>query len=133
MKIYRQPDVEDAVRQVLDDYVQTYCRPLPATYTLPNLLVQQTGGGESDLIDTATIAVDCRAETEAQAQETLRNAVGILQEQEKAQTSAIRRVIVLSLMSWGADPMRPDLALCSVNLQITVHPELTEIQRRQKS
>jgi hypothetical protein len=123
MNIKIQPDVENVVRETLDGYVKTYCRPLPKSYDLPNVLVQQTGGTESNTVDTVNVAIDCRATTEAEAQEKLREAVGILRAVAHRGDTVMRYVAVTSMMSWGTDPVRPDLAMCSATLTITTHEE----------
>lgn len=127
MFIDRSVDIEDEVRMALDDYLTVYCRPLPASYTLPNILVSQVGGSDADKIDTFEVVLDARGETEGGALLTLRNAVGILRKAAEDQTTAIRFVQVISSGSWGRDPVRPDLAMCSARLRIIAHLENAEI------
>lgn len=124
MEILRSIDIEDTVRQALLPYMACYCPPLPSEYVLPNVLVRQVGGSTADKIDTFTVTLDARASTEAEASETLRSAVGILMKTATDQTTAIRFVFVNSSGSWGSDPVRPDLAMCSATLQITAHQEI---------
>ena len=81
------------------------------------------GGTDSNTIDTFTVSVDARAKTEAEANETIRNAVAILKSVAKLQTTEIRRVVVNSSGSWGKDPVRPDLAMCTATLLVTAHEE----------
>lgn len=121
MIIERSIDVEDAVRLVLADHITTYCRPLPKDYSLPCILVSKVGGTDRDKIDTFSVVLDARANTEYEADLTLRNAIGIL----KAANSetAIRYVTVVSSGSWGTDPARPDLAMCSARLNVVAHIE----------
>lgn len=127
MNILRQVDIENEVRMVLVDYFEAYCPPLPKDYGLPCVFVEQTGGGESNQIDTFQVRLSCRAETEAEASETLRNALGVLQAQAEAQQGAIRLVSLNSLASWGNDPVRPDLKLCTALVLVVAHPESFEI------
>ena len=120
MIIERSIDIEDEVRQALADHLTAYCRPLPKDYSLPCILVSKVGGTDRDKIDTFEVVLDSRAATEYEADLTLRNAIGIL----KASTdTAIRHVTVTSSGSWGGDPARPDLAMCSARLRIVAHLE----------
>lgn len=123
MEIERSMDIEDAVRLALTEYLNVYCRPLPASYSLPNILVSQVGGSDTNKIDTFQVTLDARAETEAEALEYLRNAIGVL----KKGSDNIRYVRVNSSGSWGYDPVRPDLAMCSARLEIVAHLETTTI------
>lgn len=129
MIIQRSIDIEDVVRRVLSEYMAAYCRPLPKLFSLPSILVQQVGGTDADTIDTFEVVLDSRAETEAEALETLRSAVGILRAAAKMQTTALRHIAVNSSGSWGADPVRPELAMCSARLRVTVHQEFTEVNK----
>lgn len=123
IEIERSMDIEDAVRLALTEHMTVYCRPLPASYSLPNILVSQVGGSDTNKIDTFQVTLDARAETEAEALEYLRNAVGVL----KKGSGNIRYVRVNSSGSWGYDPVRPDLAMCSARLEIVAHLETTTI------
>ena len=127
MQILRNIDIEDTIRAALSEYMTIYCRPLPANYKLPCILVQRVGGSNTDTIDGFEVVLDSRGENEAEADELLRNAVGILRRIGQLQTTAIRNVSVNSSGSWGADPVRPDLAMCSARLHVTAHLELTEV------
>ena len=40
MKINKSIDIEDEIRSALSEYQTVYCRPLPAEYGLPHILVQ---------------------------------------------------------------------------------------------
>lgn len=120
--IERSIDVEDAVRMTLADHLTVYCRPLPASYSLPCILVTQVGGSDTNKIDTFEITLDSRAKEEAEALEYLRNAVGVLKAVAGSNTP-IRHVSVNSSGSWGADPVRPDLAMCSARLEVVAHLE----------
>lgn len=127
MEILRSIDIEDEVRKALNGHVQVYCRPLPKSPVFPCILVSKVGGSDSDKIDTFEVVLDSRAKEEADADELLRNAIGILRAVAENQTTALRFVTVNSSGSWGADPVRPDLAMCSARLSITAHLEKTEV------
>lgn len=127
MRIKRSIDVEDEIRIGLSDYLTAYCRPLPAEYDLPNVLVTQVGGADENEIDTFDVVLDARAETEAEASETLRTAIGVLKAVAANQTTALRYVDVNTNGSWGADPTRPDLALCTARLRVVAHLENMEV------
>lgn len=120
-------DVEDEIRTALTGYLAAYCRPLPETYELPNILITQVGGTDSNEIDTFGVVLDSRAATEAEALDTLNKAVGLLKAVAKQQTTALRYVSVNSLGSWGADPVRPDLAMCSARLDVVTHQQTMEV------
>lgn len=128
INIERSIDVEDAVRNALSPYLTVYCRPLPANYALPNILVTQTGGTDENKIDSFIVSLDSRAETEADALEYLRNAIGILRAVAQTHETEIRHVDVETSGSWGADPVRPDLAMCSARLEIVAHMENHTVQ-----
>lgn len=130
MIIQRSIDIEDIVRQALSDYLTAYCRPLPDNFLLPSILVQQVAGTDSASIDTFEVVLDSRADNEAEALETLRNAIGILKAVSKQQTTPIRFVSVNSSGSWGNDPIRPELAMCSARLSVVAHEESTEVSRK---
>jgi len=129
MIILKSIDVEDVIRQALSGYMIAYCRPLPASYRIPNILVQQVGGTVANTIDTFEVVLDARANTEAEASETIRTAIGLLRAVAAAQTTALRYVSVNSSGSWGTDPVRPELAMYSARLRVTVHQERTEVNR----
>lgn len=120
MRIERSIDIEDAVRLALADHLTAYCRPLPKDYQLPCILVSKVGGSDRDKIDTFEVVLDARGRTEYEADLTLRNAIGVL---KAAEDTPIRYVTVNSSGSWGSDPARPDLAMCSARLRITAHIE----------
>ena len=130
MKIVRSIDIENVVRIALSDFFTTYCRPLPAKFSLPCIEVQRVGGPDKNTIDSFDIVLDARAETEEAADELLRNAIGVLKKISDEQTTAIRMVTVNSSGSWGSDPVRPDLAMCSARLNMVAHQEFTTINRR---
>ena len=126
--IERSIDIEDAVRQALSEHLTAYCRPLPKDYSLPNILVTKVGGSDTDKIDTFEVTLDARADTEYHADLTLRNAIGILKHAAGEQSSPIRYVSVNSSGSWGSDPARPDLALCTARLRVVAHLEHATIE-----
>ena len=128
MRILRDIDIEDVVRGALSSHIKAYCRPLPADFSMPSILVQQVGGSDTETIDTFEVVLDSRAETEAEAMETLRNAVGILRTVAALQTTEIRSITVNSLGSWNVDPVRPDIAMCSARLRVVAHLESVEIE-----
>lgn len=130
MEILRSFDIENIVRVALSGYFDIYCRPLPSKFKTPSLLVQKVGGTDKNTIDTVDIVLDARAKTEAEADQLLRNAIGVLKQIAKEQTTPIRMVSVNSSGSWGTDPVRPDLAMCSARLNIVAHQESTTINRR---
>jgi hypothetical protein len=64
---------------------------------------------------------------EADALGYLNKAIGILKAVAKKQTTALRHIVVNSSGSWGSDPVRPDLAMCSARLSVTAHQDETEV------
>lgn len=127
MIINKSIDIEDEVRQALAPYQTAYVRPLPAEYDLPHILITQVGGTTSQRIDTFEVVLDSRAALEADALDYLNTAIGILKKVAKLQTSALRHVVVNSSGSWGQDPVRPDLAMCSARVVLTAHQIKTEV------
>ena len=127
MKINKSIDIEDEVRTALALYLTAYCRPLPAEYDLPNILITQVGGTDAQTIDTFEVVLDARAKLEAEAFDCLRTAIAILKTTAKEQTTALRYVTVNSSGSWGNDPVRPDLAMCSARLAIVAHQMSMEV------
>ena len=126
--IRRSIDIEDEIRIVLKDYMAAYCRPLPKDFSLPCILITQVGGtDESGQIDTFDVTLDARAENSADANETLRNAIGILRKVTQEQTTALRHVKVNSSGDWGTDPVRPDLSMDSARIRAVAHLEQTTI------
>ena len=122
--IKRPVDIEDEVRNALKANLTIYCRPLPANFTTPCILVTQVGGVEENgQIDMFDVTLDSRAKTAAAANETLRNAIGLLRKAAGDQTTAIRHVEVNSSGNWGVDPVRPDLSMYSARLRIWAHLE----------
>ena len=127
MNILRPIDIENEARQALSNYFTVYNRPLPANYTLPCLLITATGGTSNNEVDTFTLTLDARAETDAEAYELLTTALGTLEEQAKNNVGALRHLVINSLARWGSDPVRPDLKLCTATVLVTCHREAYEI------
>ncbi len=127
MEIERSIDVEEAIRASLTPYIKTYVRPLPKDFEIPSILVTAVGGTEANTINTFDVTLDSRAEDEETALENLRNAVGIVKEIAKSQSTALRYVSVNTLGSWGRDPIRPELAMCSSRLRVIAHTEIVEV------
>lgn len=125
MIIQKSIDIENEIRTALGPYVTAYCRPLPADYDLPHILITQVGGSDSQTIDTFAVVLDSRAESEAAALEYLNRAIGIVRQVAKEQTTAMRYVTVNTSGSWGVDPVRPDLSMCSARLEVVAH-QITE-------
>lgn len=123
MNINKPVDIEEEVRVAMKDHLTAYCRPLPKNYGLPNILITATGGSSVNTIDTFTVTLDARAETDADAYDYLATALGVLEQQAREQTGALRNVTVNSLARWGDDPVRPDLKLCTATVLITAHRE----------
>lgn len=129
IQILRSIDIENVIRLALKDYFTIYCRPLPSKFVTPSLLVNKVGGTDLSKVDTFEVVLDSRAKDEGTADELLRNAVGTLKEIARLQTTAIRNVSVNSIGSWGNDPARPDLAMCSARLRVTAHEEIATITK----
>ena len=127
MRINKSIDIEEEIRSALYEYQTVYCRPLPAEYDLPNILVTQVGGVDSQTIDTFEVVLDSRAKLEADAIDYLNLAVALLKQIAKEQTCALRHVTVNTSGSWGADPVRPDLAMCSARLSVKAHQQSMEV------
>lgn len=128
MIIKRQIDIEDEIRQALAPYMRTYCRPLPAQPEIPSVLVQQVGGSARNDLDSFEISLDARATTDAEALETIRNAVGLLQTIAKSQSAPMSYATVNTIAAWGSDPVRPDLALATARLTVYTHPEAIDME-----
>lgn len=126
--ITRSVDIEDEVRIALKNYLTIYCRPLPANFSTPSILVSQVGGtDQSAQVDEFDITLDARAKSAADANETLRNAIALLRKAAGDQTTAIRHIEVNSSGSWGSDPVRPDLSMYSARIRVWAHLETTTI------
>ena len=127
MKIDRSIDVEGEIRQALDDYIKTYVRPLPANFEVPSSLVTAVGGDTENTVDYFDVTLDSRATEDATALENLRNAVGIVIAIAKGQTTKLRFADVNNIASWGKDPVRPELAMCTARLRVLAHIETVEV------
>lgn len=127
MNILKPVDIEEQVRLALADYLTAYVRPLPASYSLPCVLITAAGGSSRDQVDTFTVSIDARAETDGGACDTLTTALGILEEQGNQQAGALRNVTINSLARWGNDPVRPDLKLCTATVLITAHRDAVTV------
>ena len=127
MNILKPVDIEDEIRLALTDYFEVYCRPLPEHYGLPNLLVTCTGGTTKDTIDTFTVVLDARGETDASANALLSDALGVLEEQANRQVGALRNVTINTLARWGSDPVRQDIKLCTATVLVVAHREAATI------
>lgn len=117
-------DFEFEIRNILTDRITTYCKPLPKDFRLPCILVTQVGGrtdytwagiGE---IDAADITLDARAETDAEALEALRTAVGYLEQKVATQTTPLIMAEVNTVSSTINDPVRPDLKMCTARFLV---------------
>lgn len=126
--IRRSVDIEDEIRKALKNYMTAYCRPLPANYSLPCILITQIGGSDVEgQVDTFNVTLDARAKEAADANETLRNALGILRKVTEEQATPLRHIVVNSSGNWGSDPVRPDLAMYSAQISVVVHQETITI------
>ena len=127
MKINKSIDVEEEIRASLNDYIKAYVRPLPANFDVPSILITAVGGTDENTIDYFDVTLDSRAEEDATALENLQMAVGIVIAIAKSQTTKLRFAKVNSLGSWGRDPVRPDLAMCTARLRVLAHIETVEV------
>lgn len=127
MNILKPVDIENEVRIALKDYFEAYCRSLPKIYGLPNVLIEQTGGDTENQIDTFQVRLSVRAETDAEANDVMRTVLGVLQTRCEEQFGALRHMSLNSQASWGTDPVRPDLKLCTALVLLTVHRETVTI------
>ena len=126
--IRRSVDIEDEIRKALKDYMTAYCRPLPANFSTPSVLITQIGGSDAEgQVDTFNVTIDARAKEAADANELLRNALGILRKVTAEQTTPLRHIIVNSSGNWGSDPVRPDLAMYTANISVAAHLETITI------
>lgn len=128
MLVQRSIDVEDEVRKALSPYFKIYVRPLPATFDVPSLLVTLVGGTEAASIDGTDVVIDARAQTDAEALDLLLDAVATLKEVAHSQSTLLRYVVLNTSASWGSDPVRPDLSLCTARLRIYTHKIEKNIQ-----
>ena len=114
-------DIEDEIRRALKDYITIYVRPLPEKFKTPSILVELMGGTSENTIDTFLVRLSARAKTDAESLELLRVALGILEQQTKNQVGELRFSNEQSLMSWGTDPIRPDLKLSTATINVVAH------------
>lgn len=129
MKIDRSIDVEDEIRVALNAYIKTYVRPLPAKFEVPSILVTAVGGSTENTVDYFDVTLDSRASEDAIALENLRNAVGIVIKIALSQQTRLRFAEIINLGSWGRDPVRPELAMCTARLRVLAHIETVEVNR----
>lgn len=127
MKIRRIIDVEETIRAALTEYITAYVRPLPRDFEIPSILITSVGGTEQNYIDTFDVTLDSRADDEGEAQLNLRNAIGIIEKIADDQTTALRSVSINTLATWGRDPVRQELAMCTARIRVTAHKEFTEV------
>ena len=127
MKIKRFIDIEDEVRLALTDHIKAYVRPLPKDFEVPSILITAVGGSEINEIDTFDVTLDSRANDEKTAYDNLRNAIGIIEKVAESQETALRYVTINTLASWGYDPVRQELAMCTARLRVIAHKEITEV------
>lgn len=127
MKINKSIDIEEEIRAALAPYMTAYVRPLPAEYDLPHILITQVGGTRSQTIDTFAVVLDSRASSEMEALEYLNRAVAILEQSAREQVGALRHATLNSSGSWGSDPVRPDLAMCSARIEVVAHQTIEEV------
>ena len=123
INILRPYDIEDEIRKALKDYLTVYCRPLPENFSIPSILVTATGGSTENTIDTFMVTLDARAYTDAEADELIRNALGILEKRVADQFGALRSISINSLANWGSDPVRPDLKMRTLTVLVRAHRE----------
>lgn len=123
MIILRPTDIEDEIRKALKDVFTTYVRPLPADFAIPSLLITATGGTTANTVDTFTVTIDARAETDAEADELIRNAIGVLEHQTSQQVGALRFVELNALANWRTDPVRPELKMRTATARVVAHRE----------
>ena len=129
MKIDRSIDVEEEIRVALNAYIKTYVRPLPAKFEVPSILVTAVGGDTENTVDYFDVTLDSRASEDATALENLRNAVGIVVKIALSQQTRLRFAEIINLGSWGRDPVRPELAMCTARLRVLAHIETVEVNR----
>lgn len=126
--IKRMVDIEETIRAALAGYLTVYVRPLPATLTLPSIEITSVGGSEKDDIDSFDVMIDARAEDEEAAMNYLRNAVGLIEHIAESQTTDLRYAAINALSSWGRDPVRPNLAMCTARIRAIAHKEKVNLE-----
>lgn len=130
MIIKRPVDIEEEIRKALAVYFTAYVRPLPANFSVPSLLITATGGTSKDNIDNFTVSIDARAETDAEADELARNALGALKELANQQVGELRFMELNALANWKTDPVRPELKMRTITAQVYAHREMITIQQK---
>jgi len=123
MNILRSIDVEEEIRLALKDYFTVYVRPLPENFETPSVLIELMGGTSFNTIDTFTVRFSARAKEDADALELLQTLLGVLKYQTEHQVGKLRFSAEQNLTSWGSDPIRPDLKLCTASVQVVAHKE----------
>ena len=124
--IERSVDIEDVVRSALSAYMNAYCNPLPANFSVPCVRVSGAGGSTKDTIDSFVVALEGYADNEAEACEITRNAVGVLK-YAAATDSVIRYVEENTHAQLFNDPIRPDLSRYRTTVIVVAHIEETTI------
>lgn len=127
MKILRSIDVEEETRLALKDFFQVYVRPLPENFITPSVLIELMGGTSENTIDTFLVRFSARASTDAEALDLLRTLLGVLKYQTENQVGKLRFSEEQSLISWGNDPIRQDLKLCTATVNVIAHKESFDI------
>ena len=127
MIIKQQIDIEDEIRQALTNDLDVFVRPLPEKFKTPCILITKAGGTTENEVDTFTVRIDARGKTDAEADEYLRLALGVLEYRAKQQTGALRGITINALSSWGNDPARPDIKLCTATVLVTAHSKTKTI------
>lgn len=123
MTILVSVDIEKEVVAALKDKFNVCLRPLPETYNTPITLVEILGGTSDKTIDTFTVRLSTRAKTNGDALNTLQQILGYLDYQTKNQVGKLSFSTEQNLTSWGNDPIRPDLCLCTATVQVIAHKE----------
>lgn len=127
MNVLISVDIEEEIRSALAEYVTAYVRPLPENFTTPSVLIELMGGTSENTIDTFLVRISSRAKDNADALELLRAVLGILQNRTNEQIGELRFSTEQNLMSWGNDPVRPDLCLCSATVTVLAHKKSVNI------
>ena len=127
MNILKSVDIEEEIRSALAEFITIYCRPLPENFTTPSILVELMGGTTENEIDSFLVRLSSRAKENADALELLSVALGILEQKTKEQTGNLRFSVEQNLMSWGNDPVRPDLCLCSATVTVLANKQIVNL------
>lgn len=127
MNVLISVDIEEEIRSALAEYVMAYVRPLPENFITPSVLIELMGGTSENTIDTFLVRISSRAKDNADALELLRTVLGILQNRTNEQIGELRFSTEQNLMSWGNDPVRPDLCLCSATVTVLAHKKTVNL------